>query len=359
MWNDFLTSHGFTSHTLQFWSHLSISAQLHLLISFIKWLHEVYHYATSTIRQTISGVRDYIRGHLQDLAAFSHDSIALALKATEPSGRLHSTQRDRRQRLPVTIEMIHWYKGKAWRTDPVCSRIDFDNRMVFLGVVMGLTFLRRVSEYAYDHRSDHTIHSDDVHLISDHDPPLVVPSFELPEHTRVIERVQTMRFTFRTTKTIRAQQRPLYLFLSRHNPVEYEIMNYYIHWSMIAGLESGKPFLSRVYQGRRKVLRACMVNEALKEIADNFGFRHVRDLFTSHSLRIGGATTLIALGSSRETIQRIGGWSVAATSSDSIYELSTPRENSNLWSAINSQSGGHVSTNDIHSIIPPKNRQRK
>ena len=101
------------------------------------------------------------------------------------------------------------------------------------------------------------------------------------------------------------------------------------------------------------MLQPKMINSALKTIADNFGLHHARHSFSSHSLRIGGATALIASGTARETIQRIGGWSTTTAASDSIYELFTPHENSNLWSALKNKTSSNISVNDIMSIVPP------
>ena len=355
IWVQFLSLHGFITHTSQpmtLWSRMSVTQQLHIIISYIIWLYEEQGWATRKISQNISGVRHFIRGHLLGLEAFNHESVTLALKATQSDPRTISLLRETKKRLPVTTEMVMWFKERSWQFGRVLSREDIDNRMIFLGVAIGLTFLRRVSEYTRDQRSDHTILSDDVHFISKHDPPHVIVAFDIPNSSLTPQDISSLRFIFRTSKTDQGG-RGTYLFLQSNNAAEYELIHCFYHWCMISGQASGEPFLSRVYLGLRKVLRPRMINDALKYIADSFGLKHVRNSFTSHSLRIGGATALIASGTDRETIQRIGGWSVAPTSSDSIYELNTPRANSNLWSVLNSHSNKHVSINDVVSIIPP------
>ena len=361
IWIQYLTSCGFVtdpSHPLLRWSCLSLSKQVQLIISYIMCLHEEQRWTSKRISTNISGVRDFVRRNLLDLNAFNHESISLALKATQPDSRTTSLLRETKKRLPVTAEMVSWYKNKCWRFGAIASSIDIDQRMTFLGVAIGLTFLRRVSEYTYDGRSQHTILAEDVHFISKHNPPVAIPSFDVPRTKFELNDVSTMRFIFRTSKTDQGG-RGTYLFLQAKNHEEFDLIKCFMHWCKIAGLEVGVPFLSRLYQGRRKTLRPNMVNAALKEIADDFGFQDVRNAFTSHSLRIGGATALIASGSTRETVQRIGGWSTAPTSSDSIYALNTPGRNSNLWSALKQSSQTNVSVNDIHSIIPPTNKQRR
>ncbi len=359
VWIQFLSMHGFIplrSAPLSLWAQLSTSQQLHLIISYILWLYENKNWSSRKISGNISGVRHYIRSQLLGMDAFNHESVTLALKATQPDPRTLSLLRETRKRLPITTEMVLWFKNSSWRVGRIVDGYDFDNRMTFLGVTIGLTFLRRVSEYASDGRSSHAILSDDVHFISSHVPPRVIVSFDVKDARLPLEKVESVRFIFRTSKSDQGG-RGSYLFLSSGNPEELTLIDCFLHWCMISGLEKGYPFLSRVYNGRRKLLRPRMVNAALKHVADNFGFQHVRNSFTSHSLRIGGATALVASGSSRETVQRIGGWSLAPTSSDSIYELNIPKDNRNLWAALRSGTNTNVSSNDISSIIPPSYKQ--
>lgn len=360
MWLQFLWLQGFpknTSHPMPYWSKFTLGQQLHVIISYIKWLYEDKQWNTQKIGLNISGVRDFIRGHLLDLTAFNHESVTLALKATHANPRTVSLARETKKRLPVNVEMVAWLKHRMWKDGRVTSMSDIDSRMVFLGVAIGLTFLRRVSEYAHDSRTDHAIIADDVHFITLDDSPTAIASFDVRSCNLTIDQVDTMRFIFRTSKTDQGG-RGTYLFLRRHNSNEYELIKCCLLWCMISGLEMGQPFLSRIYNGRRKLLRPRMVNDALKFVADNFGFQHVRNAFTSHSLRIGGATALIASGVNRETIQRIGGWSVTSSASDSIYELNTPRDNSNLWSALGSHSNSNITSKDISSIIPPSRSKK-
>lgn len=359
-WIQFLTSHGLVLSSLQpmvHWSTLPRTQQTYYIISYIMWLRYTKQWSSDKIRSNISGVRDYIRGHLLDLDAFNHASVPLALKATQPNHRALSITREAKKRLPITAEMIDWAKEKFWRWGAVINRTDIDNRMTFLAAAIGLTFLRRVSEYTYDARSDHTILTDDVHFISKSNPCQIIPSYSVVTSRLLFSDIATVRFIFRTSKTDQGG-RGSYHFLQSNHPQERELMKCIWDWCQVSCFKMGAPFFSRVYNGRQKLLRPCLVNAALKNIADNFGLQHVRDSFTSHSLRIGGATALIASGASRETIQRIGSWSTSQAASDSIYELQTPHENSNLWSALRNNTPRDVSVSDIISIIPPTHSRK-
>lgn len=359
-WIQFLASHRLIDSSLQplaLWSTLQRNHQTHCVIAYIKWLHDIKLWSHAQIRSNISGVRDYIRGHLLDLDAFNHESVPLALKATQLDRRALSITREAKKRLPITAEMINWAKEQFWRCGAVTNVDDIDNRMKFLAATIGITFLRRVSEYTYDPRSGHTILADDVHFISKSGSSRTIPSYAVKTSRISFNDIATVRFIFRTSKTDQGG-RGSYHFLQSHNARERELMKCIWDWCQVSGLKMGVPFFSRVYNSRRKLCRPCMVNETLKIIADNFGLEHVRDSFTSHSLRIGGATALIASGASRETIQRIGSWSTSQSASDSIYELQTPHENSNLWSALRNNTTRDVSVSDIISIIPPTHSRK-
>ena len=332
--------------------------QQYLLIDYIIYLNKEKGLADERISNILSGIRHYMRVHTMDISCFDSETVRLAVRATRLSPREQSLIKEKRKRLPITTDMVIWLKEKYWKHGLVTSREDIDQRMTFLGVMIGMTFLRRVSEYTVDGRSNHTLLSDDVTILrkrglrSEGIPPWAVTSCHVG-----VDEVESIRFIFRSSKTDQGG-RGLYLFLKNESDYERELIKCILNWCIFSGTSNGKPFLSRLYKNRSKVLRPCMVNTMLKEVADQFGFSHVRGAFTSHSLRIGGATLLMANGVGRDTIQRIGGWAAAESASDSIYELNTPHDESNLWSALSSSpSKNHISTRDLVSILPPTQNQ--
>ena len=78
-------------------------------------------------------------------------------------------------------------------------------------------------------------------------------------------------------------------------------------WITIAKMRKDDPLFSRLRNGRSRSLRRKDVSEIIKEAARHFNLQPLR--FTPHSLRIGGAATLLAAGVSREEVQRVAGWS--------------------------------------------------
>ena len=65
-----------------------------------------------------------------------------------------------------------------------------------------------------------------------------------------------------------------------------------------------------------------MINEGLKAVATAMGFNTMMFAFSSHSLRIGGATSLISSGASRDSVKRVGGWA-DGSNCDNIYYANT------------------------------------
>ncbi len=327
----------------------------YILIEYIMYLNGVKGFASERIGNILSSIRHYMRTHITDTSCFDSETVRLAVRAARLPAREQSLSKERRKRLPITTEMIIWLKEKYWKYHgPVIGRVDIDNRMTFLGVVIGMTFLRRVSEYTVDGRSSHTLLSDDITILIKKGLSVEgIPPWEVRSRMVDVNDVESIRFIFRSSKTDQGG-RGTYLFLKNESDHEKELIKCILYWCIFSGVCTGKPFLSRIYKNRAKVLRPCMVNTMIKEVADQFGFSQVRDAFTSHSLRIGGATLLMANGVGRNTIQRIGGWSAAESASDTIYELNTPHDGSNLWSALDSSSSSNrISTQDIVSILPP------
>jgi hypothetical protein len=90
-----------------------------------------------------------------------------------------------------------------------------------------------------------------------------------------------------------------------------------------------------------------MVNKALKEAAVHFGFDSL--YFSTHSLRIGGATTGDVAGRTRSSLCRVGGWSEGG-GSDSRYSHTTFRDPGILSVRV---SGAYLlSTSDLKDMVP-------
>jgi hypothetical protein len=139
------------------------------------------------------------------------------------------------------------------------------------------------------------------------------------------------------------------LILSRSNGhADSSFIDTLYHFTVRAAHRSPEdPFLSRYYKNRRMKLHRGMVSTALKRAARHFGIDEL--YFSTHSLRIGGATSGAAGGRSRSTLCRTGGWSELSTS-DALYRQITPQDRG-ILSLVDE--GAHLlSTNDLRSMVP-------
>ena len=133
-----------------------------------------------------------------------------------------------------------------------------------------------------------------------------------------------MLFVIRSSKTGTGR----YLYLTRKSPAESEAVDDVVEWAAASGSHRGDPFLARRRLGKngqwgRLKLTRRMMNEALKHLAVEAGFVGMEHAFASRSLRIGGATAMIAAGKSRETVKRAGGWA-ERSEVDKINQQFTP-----------------------------------
>ena len=92
------------------------------------------------------------------------------------------------------------------------------------------------------------------------------------------------------------------------------------------------------------------MNEALKRIAVEAGFVGMEHAFASRSLRIGGATAMIAAGKSRETVKRAGGWA-ERSEVDKINQQFTPADTGAL--AIPEVHFDALGIEQVKMMLPP------
>ena len=79
------------------------------------------------------------------------------------------------------------------------------------------------------------------------------------------------------------------------------------NWAAMAHLKKGDPFFSYQY-GHPWALSYTQANAAIKKMMKLQGFTANLHQFSTHSMRIGGASTLAAAGYTDSIIQKMGGW---------------------------------------------------
>ena len=103
-------------------------------------------------------------------------------------------------------------------------------------------------------------------------------------------------------------------------------------------------------QPKELKLTRRMINEALKSLAVECGLDSVGFAFSSKSLRIGGATSMVAAGKSRDTVKRIG-WD-KNSNCDEIYESNTPLDEGAL-SITASNQYKELGVEHVRKMLPP------
>jgi len=283
--------------------------------------------------------------NLSDVKIFEDPSVRRARKASRGgSQRDGHKEKERKRRMPVTMDLIEREREDDW----VGTR-DTTRNMVYIGIVVAFNFMFRISEYVVDNKSEkHALRAEDVLFQRGNGLP---PLWAWTVGGMQKEEIVSVLFVVRSSKTNEGR----YLYLGRHSDVESRTVNDVIEWAQISEVQRGDPFLSRWETGKnnqrlRKSLTREMINTTLKGLARKMGLDGVEFAFSSHSLRIGGATSIMAAGESRTSVKRAGGW--ARTSScDEIYELNTPADRGAL--SITSSQFRVLGTDDVRQMLPP------
>jgi len=290
-----------------------------MLVDYIQWLTEERKINGDEISRIISALRSRWVQACADVSAFEDESVRLAKKASKAeSAREKHLLKEKRRRLPVTMDMIQRQRQSHWMQSK-----EVNKKMVYMGMMLGFNFMWRVSEYVMDSRSpEHAIRAEDVLFLRNGTP------WRSWEMGTVMDssKVTNILFVVRSTKTGAGR----YLYLSRKSPFESQAVDDVVEWAKVSEVARGDPFLSRWETGKggnrtRLKLTRRMMSEGLKDLARRSGFAGMELAFVPHSLRIGGATAMFHSGKSSQQVDRTGGWSKRANSRD-IYQQFTPAD---------------------------------
>jgi len=296
---------------------LSTDKQRIVLIKFIRYLYELKNPST-VIGSVLASVQYYMKVKCADVKIFTDSSIQLARRAALPSQRSESLRKEQTARYPVTLDMLVWLRDGYFVSGSV------DDKMTYLGCILGFTFIWRISQYVSDGKSEHAILADDVRF------KLVTGEIKRPWELHSVNEtsVECVIFIVRSNK--QRGNETQHLYLGRKSEKESQLLNNLVSWSHISGIKEGDPFMSRyIVKGRRqshKKLTRRMVSTALKVVATAFGFDAVH--FAPHGLRIGAATAGKAKGG-REFVQETAGWD-KDSDNDLRYEHGSPLDDNAL-----------------------------
>ena len=290
-----------------------------VVVDFVMWLYEQKKVNGGEVSRILSALRSQWVQACASVSVFEDESVKLAKKAGKvETARETHLKKEQRRRLPVTMDMIARERRDHW----VGSK-DLDKNMIYMGMMLAFNFMWRISEYVMDSRSsEHAIRAEDVLFLRMGDP---WRAWEMGK-VRNSSQVSSVLFVVRSSKTGAGR----YLYLSRKGAVESQAVDDVVEWAEASGVERGDPFLSRWQVGKngqrtRRKLTRRMMSEGLKDLARRSGFVGLELAFAPHSLRIGGATSMIHSGKQPHQVERTGGWSKGSSASG-IYQQFTPAD---------------------------------
>jgi len=367
LWLVFLTSR--CADADPYLSTYSESDRRRLLILFMvflrKWHNakgELKPKSAQSISRALCSVAWCWKHDLQSIDIFRDPAVAMARKGCKRLDVLEGLAATMKpKRLPMTYDMILLLKEMLWSP----AEATVEQKMVFVAILIAFHFMLRCSEYIFDSKTDaedisHALMSDNVEFVLNCGTH--VKAHDLGRHGVLFGQVVCILLVIQTSKADQ-EGKGRNLVINVHNtisgPQEHELGEIVFQWCLLAALKNGDPFFSRNGSGNKRNLKLQRkkVVEQLKSVATQCGFDEV--FFSSHSLRIGGATTMACAGSLRDRIKRIAGWA-ASSDCDLLYARLTALDGGSL-SAIDeanvaaSNKGGDapiLSVQQVRLLVP-------
>lgn len=291
---------------------LTFTEQAHTLCTFIMYLLAKGSNA-SIVQKVFAAMKFKFTLEFQPTSMFDHPAVIMARKSSQPRGRVASMANQRKRRLPITFDMILWIKQEY-------TNKTLDQYMTYVGILLAFHFAFRASEYIFTRKNEHAIQCEDIEF-------LLADGRRVHPHLVALASaaVTAVLVAVRTSKASQCIGR--YLYVTRATVGESELVDTLLMWAINSQQSPGQPFLSRLLNGRRKNLTNQMVTTAIKGMASSLGFDS--GYFATHSLRIGGITTMRACKQDRGSTKRVAGLS-EESNVDSIYTLNSPTDSGTL-----------------------------
>ncbi len=336
------------------------SEQSRLIVRYIRYLDEVLGLPHTQRAKAIAALQFAMRNDGESLGVFDEAAVRAARKAGRPGARELSLARERKKRMPVTMDMLRWMREKHWESHRgvayltqgrlsyaewrrrVCNGLDA--RMTYVAITLAYVFLWRVSQYTAQGknsgRTDHNLMAEDVLFKLRGTAPANHRAHRFPWQLRGLSptTVESALLVIRSSKSDVAG-RGQYLHLARRTSDEATFLETLVIQCQESGVRPGDPLFISYRFGTSKRLNSRMINEALHDTAVDLGFGELGFAFSSHGLRIGGATELRASGRSSEEIRILGGWAPGSRAVH-IYELDSDRLPNTLTAATTSDRRG-------------------
>ena len=271
-----------------------------ILVNFMKSESDEHH----QISTVMGGLRHIFRTRLADLSIFEDDVVVGARKALKPRGQEVSILTEQRMRAPFTLELLRWSRSRYWTGD-------IDDKMTYIGASLQYALVWRVSEVLSD---EHGLLTEDVAFITFEHQHILAPQLaDISSNS-----IRLVQIISRSSKTRGSRGKTE--FISRSDSDSNQLVDDLIEWAKSSGVQNGDFFLSRYKSGRNKRLTRRMVTELVKTCARQYGLPDSR--YSTHSLRIGGPTEMLAAGVSPSEILLASGHESDA---GLLYQLNSMR----------------------------------
>ena len=245
----------------------------------------------------LSAVRKYLENEGVDIKFFHNSQYIRNTKMgmAQLYRVIHNAHPRDSERLSVTIDMIIGYYIHL--TINECSIVD---ETVYTAQLFGFTTISRVSEYLETPDKEHLLITDRV--MFENAQGERIPAFMIrAEHVTTIVAVT---IDIRSKKNDQKRRGFKFHFALAAPGETYCIVTVLLRYVIRARPIRGRSFF--YIPATEWTLRPPFFNKKIKDMARFYKMDEAR--FSSHSLRIGGATTLSAAGLSYEEVKRLGGW---------------------------------------------------
>lgn len=293
------------SHYLLLRTHADEVQQL--IMMFMSYLFRDLHHTAEYINNALAGLSHQFRVSGRPTEVFR----SVATKACRRALFLDpSAYRESRQALPATFAMVHSITTHF-------GTGSLHKRIIAVATALAFCCLLRASEYCFTNCAQdadrHVIRASQVLFERRQppgasQPPQFVPAHQITPSMHISE-FASVKLLILSAKNIPIRKGTALWFSTAGTGSEIHLARMLFSWAQDAGLRESDPFLS--YRAAhspssRKHLSYARLNAVLKFTAQTFGLAGTR--FSSHSLRIGGATHLRAGGADDGTILRMGRW---------------------------------------------------
>ena len=278
------------------------SYQVACILSYMAFLRQDVKVEPGTVGVYLSGTRFMLNNCNVDTSFIDRSQFIkstrrgmhVAFRAVEGNSKKDRTT------LPFTVDMI------LYAIDTYLNTSQVYGLGVATAIVLAFVCLLRISEYTI---------SDNVHYLRAEDVIFVVsgpsggevfiPSSEA--HRFTLDVINEVIVTVRSAKNDAHGEGHRFCF-KKNSPdsgMAFDLLPMLFNWAAFALPTQGRMFFSS--QSKRFELTPDHINKTLKRVAMVFGFKDGSH-FSSHSLRIGGASALAAANVPDYIIQKKGRW---------------------------------------------------